>query len=1351
MQYTLKTLVRNSFCFSRVGLFLLLICLFRVNGFAQLSIQSFSPVNVKTGDTVTIQGSGFQTQASQNKVNFNHKPGKVISATSSTMLAIVPAGISYGFISISTGGFSAISKQAFLPNIYQNKIAIHTSDFPVNFFTKTDSNVLYVATADVDGDRFTDIIAGLEYPARISILKNISTTDSINFAPGIDIPLSGKPFLIEIADIHGDGRPDIIAIDSAGSNQAHVLRNNCTPGTLSFNEEVALTLTGLPRDMIIADIDSDGKLDISCGTSNANSLDFFRNTSTETTISFTKMPLVLGISSIGYLVHGDYNNDGKIDIIAGQYQGGGVLVLKNNSSGSGIFSFKDTVMYGFPLGGFDAVSGDVNRDRKTDLVISAIGIPPSVLLNISNIENIRFEKMTFELVGGGNGYVSLSDLNYDGNPDILVGKTNSTFFPSLHQNLFSGDFLFGPVTHIFNVALNFAAADFDNNQSVDFVGSSYFLKKIQVYKNLLTPIAIQRFNPTRATKGTPVTISGYNFHLVSDVSFGGIMADSFTVVNDSLIIAFPGQSNSGSVALFGKGIRTLKDGFIYYDPPVITSFTPNTGIKGSEVIINGNNLNEVRIVTFGGIIAATFTILNNTQIKAMVGEGATGYVTIGGSAYDSSRMAGFTYFPGPDITNVSSLQTAPDNSITLTGNYFSNATQVTLGGIVITPFTVAGSNTITFNALPYIIGGSITVKTPFGTDSIFGFYNGAHIDDIIPLKGKARDTITIYGKGFGNNPSQVHAFIGFAKAEIISIMPERIEILVPFGPTSGSVSLSLYNHTISGNQPFAFTFDGAGEIFDQTSLFSILPKDLLEIDEQRHFSIADIDLDGKPDIIQPGYNRMIIYRNTGMPGTFQFQKIEIPLVNYASGYTNLPELADLNYDGKPDFVLHAFSSMRVDYMLNISTPGHIKFEPNKMQPFSYNNMTVMTVDADKDGRMDYIFNPESYETPSIILNTSTPDSVSFKTSWDLFFDYYGTSNVQLADFNNDGQQEYLLQKVNIYASSSLFAVKSIQGKILGIDSIIHFDIDCNSAPYLLADFDNDNKTDLLDYCDGVSIKAKRNISSSSEIKFAEHSFAVRNTSRYKASFAADFNGDGKSDFAAFDEPNKIVDIFINETTGTHIHFASPISFPLIDDENGYEGEYKLDVADLDMDGRPDIMISAVQTEQVQILRNLTGTNIHRYFCADQPGEIKTQSTGTTYQWQQSVTGSGYTNMDNNASFVGTQTRTLSITNIGTALYGKYFRCLVNGKPDKATKIKLLNTWTGDADNLWSNPANWDCGFVPTGPMDVVINGNITVDIDITIGSIQLLQGGNISVAPGKKVTIFEPIAEAEPTKVSIKQ
>jgi hypothetical protein len=329
-------------------------------------------------------------------------------------------------------------------------------------------------------------------------------------------------------------------------------------------------------------------------------------------------------------------------------------------------------------------------------------------------------------------------------------------------------------------------------------------------------------------------------------------------------------------------------------------------------------------------------------------------------------------------------------------------------------------------------------------------------------------------------------------------------------------------------------------------------------------------------------------------------------------------------------------------------------------------------------------------------------------------------------------------------------VKSIQGKILGIDSVIHFDTDCNSAPYLLADFDNDNKTDFLDFCDGVSIKTKRNISSGSEIKFAEHSFAVRNTSRYKASFAADFNGDGKTDFAAFDQPNKMVDIFINETTDTNIQFASPISFPLIDDPNGYEGEYKLDVSDLDMDGRPDIMISAVQTEQVQILRNLTGTNIHQNFCADQPGEITTQSTGTTYQWQQSGTGSGYTSIDNNAAFVGTQTRTLSITNIGTALHGQYFRCLVNGKPDKATKIKLLNTWTGDADNLWSNAANWDCGFVPTGPMDVIINGNVTVDIDLIIGSIQLLPGGNISVAPGKKVTIIEPIAEVMPTNVSIK-
>jgi len=93
-------------------------------------------------------------------------------------------------------------------------------------------------------------------------------------------------------------------------------------------------------------------------------------------------------------------------------------------------------------------------------------------------------------------------------------------------------------------------------------------------------------------------------------------------------------------------------------PVVITSFTPTTGVTGTAVTITGINLNGASQVRFGGINAANFTVVSPTQVNAVVGNGATGAVTVT-TPQGTGSLGGFTYLPPP----TSNLPTAISDSI----------------------------------------------------------------------------------------------------------------------------------------------------------------------------------------------------------------------------------------------------------------------------------------------------------------------------------------------------------------------------------------------------------------------------------------------------------------------------------------------------------------------------------------------------------------------------------------------------------------------------------------------------------------------------------------------------------------
>ena len=116
--------------------------------------------------------------------------------------------------------------------------------------------------------------------------------------------------------------------------------------------------------------------------------------------------------------------------------------------------------------------------------------------------------------------------------------------------------------------------------------------------------------------------------------------------------------NSGALSPYSSNV-----GIDFNDnPPVIDSFTPTGAGNADTVVITGNYFTDATQVTFGGTNAISFKVDSATQITAVLGEGASGNVTVA-TAIDIATTSGFTYYYPPTDINISNATIAENLNI----------------------------------------------------------------------------------------------------------------------------------------------------------------------------------------------------------------------------------------------------------------------------------------------------------------------------------------------------------------------------------------------------------------------------------------------------------------------------------------------------------------------------------------------------------------------------------------------------------------------------------------------------------------------------------------------------------------
>lgn len=129
-------------------------------------------------------------------------------------------------------------------------------------------------------------------------------------------------------------------------------------------------------------------------------------------------------------------------------------------------------------------------------------------------------------------------------------------------------------------------------------------------------------------------------------------------------------------------------------------------------------------------------------------------------------------------------------------------------------------------------------------------------------------------------------------------------------------------------------------------------------------------------------------------------------------------------------------------------------------------------------------------------------------------------------------------------------------------------------------------------------------------------------------------------------------------------------------------------------------------------------------------------SGNSYQWQVN-NGSGFINLNDNATYAGTNSSSLQVVNVSTQFYSNRYRCIVDGLSSILYSFRFINGWNGSVNFQWENPANWSCGIVPDTHTDVVINsGNVVISSNVTIRSLIINAQASLTVAPGVTLTIL---------------
>jgi uncharacterized repeat protein (TIGR01451 family) len=956
-----------------------------------------------------------------------------------------------------------------------------------------------VAVADVNGDGRSDLVvtSGNNYYVSSLLNNGVCALNCNTIAPAVSYAAGTTPKSVSVGDVNGDGKLDIIAVNSGANNVSIELG----AGDGTFTPSGTFSAGTSPDAADIGDFDRDGKLDLAIANNGSNDVSILRGNGNGT--FQTAVPYAAGSNPHGIAV-ADLNRDGKADLVVANSGSGNVSILL----GTGTGTFLTAVNYSAGTNPESVAVGDFNRDGKLDLAAANSG-SNNVSILLGNGDG-TFQTATNVNAGTSPFSVVAADLNGDGKLDLSVANSGSN----------NVSVLIGTGAGTFVAAVNYGtgtsprgvtAGDFNNDGKPDLATANYGSNNVSILIGNgngtlgaasnsgagTNPGALVRGDFNRDGKADLATANNgssdvsvvLNTCPVPDLTITKTHTGSFTQGDTGKVYTIT-VSNIGNAATDGSTV-TVTD--------TIPSGLAPTALSGTgwTCVVSGVTCSRSDTLNAGGsypAISLTVNVANSAPATVT----NTAIVSGGGELNSSNSSTS-------DPATV-----APLTDLVIASSHLGNFTQGDVGrsyrvivrnaGGLPTSGTITAIDTLPSGLTATAISGSgwtctLATLTCTRSDVLAASSSFPAIAITVNVSATAPSSVsnaaTVSGGGetntgndTANDPTTIWssqtcgsfgAGVGYAtggyptafatadfnhdgKPDLAVTNNYSSNVSILLGDGTGSFAAAV-NYSV-GNNPYSiatgdFNNDGVVDLAvanPGSSSISILlgigdgtfapAIAYADSDTPESVIVGDFNSDGNADIAVVNYYQTVSVWLGAGNGTFQAR------VNYPNpiyGGSSIVS-ADLNGDGVPDLaVAGSYNSVFAVLLGN----GNGTFQTAVSVPVGYYSSYLAVGDLNGDGKVDVAVS--GYYSGYINIAFGNGNG-SFQTPVQIAAPYYA-SYLTVDDLNGDG-------KADIAVSGS-GAVSVILGNGNGtFQAPISFPAYGGSGPFVIGDFNSDGKADF---------------------------------------------------------------------------------------------------------------------------------------------------------------------------------------------------------------------------------------------------------------------------------------------------
>jgi YVTN family beta-propeller protein len=583
-----------------------------------------------------------------------------------------------------------------------------------------------------------------------------SPTASLTFAAST-ITVGTNPGNVVVADFNNDGKPDLAVINQNQANPCYIyggvgtisdlLGNGdgtfTSKSTLCFPELGANDTAG--PQLVAGDFTGNGNLDLVAALNDGGDQFYLGAFLGNGDGTFTSPATFGGFNSLGTVITGDFNGDGKLDLAFTADLNGSQNIFVALGNGDGTF----TLSIGYPnLNGTSLATGDFNNDGILDLAVIGTGEQPvTILLGNGDGTFTTADSQPLVVITTPQS-VTTGDFNGDGIPDLAIADAGSGLLIVL---LGAGDGTFTqvegePVSSQYSDYV--AAADFTGDNKLDLALASFAspcdttcppANTVTLFLGNGDGTFPAGLSETVGNGPVAVGVGDLNGDGRLDLAVANSASNTVTILLQAPVAALSPSTLTFSSQLVGSGATQSATLTNSGSAPLTITTIGFTGTNASEFTQNNN--------CGTSLAAGSSCTINVTFTPTAGGSGsATASLSVTDSAASSPQTAGITGTVQTFAltTNCATLTVVPGQTAIYTVdlapvNGFNQAVGLSCSGAPALATCTVAQSSVTLNGSASV-SLQVTATTTQATGSLrrpFGDSNGNRVAGLVGLAGIA--------------------------------------------------------------------------------------------------------------------------------------------------------------------------------------------------------------------------------------------------------------------------------------------------------------------------------------------------------------------------------------------------------------------------------------------------------------------------------------------------------------------------------------------------------------------------------------------------------------------------------------